>query len=61
MSPMASLQGILLKAMINAHEKWDVMSTDIPNTFIQTNMVYKEDEESIIMKVTGGVVDILVK
>ena len=37
------------------------MSTDIPNTFIQTDMVYRKDKESIIMKVKGVLVDILLK
>ena len=34
-SPMASLEGILLTAMIDAYEGRDVMSSDIPNAFIQ--------------------------
>ena len=34
-SPTASREGILLTAMIDAYEGRDVMSSDIPNAFIQ--------------------------
>ena len=33
-SPTASLDSIILMAMIEAHEERDVMSTDVPNAFI---------------------------
>ena len=59
-SPTASLDSILLTAMIDAHENRDIMTTDVPNAFIQTPMEYKEGEEKIIMKITGSLVDILI-
>ena len=44
--------------MIGAHEGRDVMTTDIPNAFIQAQM--PEKDEMVIMKITGKLVDILV-
>jgi hypothetical protein len=34
-SPTATLEGIMLKTIIDAKEEQDVMSADIPNAFIQ--------------------------
>lgn len=58
---MASLEGILLMVMVDAHEKRDIMTTNVPNTFIQIDMIYMRNDEHIIMKITGVLVDILVK
>ena len=44
--------------MIDAHEGRGVMTTDIPNAFIQAPM--PERDEMVIMKITGKLVDILV-
>jgi len=33
-SPTTSLESLLLAAMIDAHEERDVMTADVPNTFI---------------------------
>ena len=57
-SPTASLESILLTGMIDEHEGLDVMTTDIPNAFIQAPM--PEKDEMVIMKITGKLVDILV-
>ena len=59
-SPTASLEGILLTAMIDAYEGRDVMSSDIPNAFIQAEMPKKEGEETVFMKIIGPLVGILV-
>ena len=53
-----SLESILLTGMIDVHEGRDVMTTDIPNAFIQASM--PEKDEKVIMKITGKLVDILV-
>ena len=37
-SPTASLEGVLLTSVIDAKEKCDVMSADIPNAFIQAEV-----------------------
>ena len=54
----ASLESILLTGMIDAHEGRDIMTTYIPNAFIQAPM--PEKDEKVIMKITGKLVDILV-
>jgi hypothetical protein len=61
-SPTASLEGILLTAVIDAKEGRDIMTADVPNAFIQTSMPEtKEGEDRVIMKITGVLVDLLVK
>ena len=47
--------------MIDAHEERDVMTSDVPNAFIQAPIKYKQNQEKIIMKVTGSLVDILLR
>jgi hypothetical protein len=61
-SPTASLEGIFLTAAIDAKEKRDVMSTDIPNAFIQANIPKAKDgKDRVIMKLTGPLLEMLVK
>jgi hypothetical protein len=61
-APTASLESIMLTAIIDAKEGRDVMSADIPNAFIQAHMPEtKEGEERVIMKITGMLVDVLVE
>ena len=57
-SPTASLESILLTGMVDAHEGRDVMTTYIPNAFIQALM--PEREEMVVMKITWKLVDILI-
>ena len=60
-SPTVSLESIFLTSIIDAKEKRDVMSADIPNAFIQTDMPDpKPGEDRVIMKITGVLVDLLV-
>ena len=44
-SPTAALESIMLTAVIEAHEGQDVMTVDIPNAFIQTEMPEREEGE----------------
>ena len=44
-SPTAALESIMLTAVIEAHEGRDVMTVDIPNAFIQTEMPEREEGE----------------
>ena len=37
-SPTASLEGIVITGVIDAHEGRDIMSSDIPNAFIQAEL-----------------------
>ena len=61
-SPTAALEGIMLTAVIDAHEGRDVMCADIPNAFIQAEMPDISDgKERVTMKITGVLVDMLVQ
>jgi hypothetical protein len=61
-SPTAALESIMLTAVIDAHEERDVMTCDIPNAFIQALMPkVKDGDERVMMKITGVLVDMLVK
>jgi hypothetical protein len=56
-SPTASTEAVLLTGVIDAKQRRDVMTLDIPNAFVQTKI--PEGEEKIIMKIRGALVDIL--
>ena len=60
-SPTAALESIMLTAIVDAKEGRDVMTADIPNAFIQTQLPNtKAGDERVIMKITGVLVDLLV-
>ena len=59
-SPTAHTESIVSTCVIDARGRRDIMSLDIPNTFIQMPMVSKPGEERVIMKVCGRLVDWLV-
>ena len=59
-SPTASLEGLVITGVIDTHEGRDIMSSDIPNAFIQAEL-NRNGKERIIMKITGVLVDILIK
>ena len=63
-SPTASTEGVFLTAVVDAKEKRDTMSADVPNAFIQA-LLPKPDvakgEERVIMKITGSLVKILLR
>ena len=61
-SPTASHEGICSTCVIDAHEERDIMSVDIPNAFIQTEMPeVKEGKDRVIMKITGLLVDYMIQ
>ena len=61
-SPTAALESIMLTAIIEAHEGRDVMTVDIPNAFIQTEMLEREEgQERVIMKITGVLPEMMVQ
>ena len=61
-SPTASLESVMIMAVIDAHEERDVMTADIPNAFVQTGVPeLEEGEDHIIMKITGVLVDYLIE
>ena len=52
-SPTVSLNSIMVLAAIDAKENRDVMTADVPNAFVQTQMPQTKDgEERVIMKIT---------
>ena len=58
-SPTASLAGIMLTCMIDAHEKRDVATVDIPGAFLQTKM--PEDERDVHVVLDGRMAELLAK
>jgi len=61
-SPTASLEAIMLTAVIDAKEGRDVMTADIPNAFIQAKLPdIKDGEDRVILKTTGVLLDLLVQ
>ena len=61
-SPTVSMESISLTTVIDAKEKRDIMTADIPNAFIQAHMPKIENgEDRVIMKITGVLVELLVK
>ena len=59
-SPTVLTESIMLTAVIEAKEERDVMTADIPNAFVQTDVDAKQPGERIIMKIKGVLVDMLV-
>ena len=59
-SPTVTLESIMLTGVIDAHEKKDIMTVNIPNAFIQTPLP-QVDGKWVVMKITGYLVDLLVK
>lgn len=61
-SPTVAMESVFLTTVIDAKEQRDIMTADIPNAFIQTEMPeLKNGEERVIMKITGVLVDLLVQ
>lgn len=60
-SPTVSLKSLMLTEVIDAHEGRDIMTADVPNAFIQTPLVIEDGEDRVIMKITGALVNILIK
>src|SRR5210317_1130090 len=59
-SPTSGVDSIMLTSIIDAYEGRDIMSADVPNTFIQAKMTTDGSRERFIMKITGVLIDILV-
>ena len=59
-SPTATLEGIFLTTIIDTYKNQDVMSTDIPNAFIQAPISENRKERPIFMKTIDPLVGILV-
>jgi hypothetical protein len=59
-SPTASLESVLLTAVIDANERRDVVVIDIPNAFVQTRLK-KNDKDKAIMHLRGKLAELMVK
>ena len=56
------MESISLTSVIDAKERQDVMTADIPNAFLQAHMPKLEKgQDQVIMKITGVLVDLLIK
>ena len=60
-SPTAATYSIFVTATIDAKQNRDVMTLDIPNAFVQTEVPQKKGDEKIIMKIRGSLVDMLLE
>ena len=58
-SPTVSTESVLLTSIVDAHEGREVAVIDIPNAYIQTHV--DDPKDRVIIRITGVVVDWLVK
>ena len=58
-SPTVATESVLFTSIIEAFEKRDVATIDIPNAFIQTRV--EDPEQRAIIRIRGILVDMLVK
>ena len=58
-SPTAATKEILTTGVIDAKQGRDIMTLDIPNAFVQTAV--PQDQEKVIIKIRGNLVDILLE
>jgi hypothetical protein len=56
---MAATEAILITGVINAKQRRDIMTNDVPNALVQTPI--PQDGEKIIMKIRGQLVDLLLE
>ena len=59
-NPTATIESILLTGIIEAKDKRDVMTIDIPNAFSQMLTNKTKDDDQIIMKIRGPLDNMLV-
>jgi len=61
-SPTASQESLNITTTIDAHEKRDIMTADVPNAYIQALMPpRKEGEDRVTMKISGALVDMVLE
>ena len=58
-NPTVSHEATIIKGVIEAKQRCDIMTADIPNAFVQTDI--DQSDEKIIMNIGGELVDILVE
>ena len=61
-SPTVMTESVMLTATVEAHEKRDIATFDIPNAFIQTHVDERDSQgDRIVMKIRGAMVDMLIE
>ena len=61
-SPTAMTESVLIMATIEAEEKRDIATFDVPNAFIQTPAERDDQgDRSILMKIKGAMIDMLLE
>ena len=60
LSSTATTESILITGELEAKQKRDVITMDIPNAFVQTAVPQGKIDEKIIMKLRGALVDMLI-
>jgi len=58
-SPTVATESVFLTAVVEAEEQRDIMTNDLPNAFVQTDL--NPNDESIYMKIRGILVDMLLE
>jgi hypothetical protein len=58
-SPTVAMESVLLTSLVDAQENRGIAIVDIPNAFIQ--MVVENNEDKVVMRIRGHMVDVLVK
>jgi hypothetical protein len=58
-SPTVSLESVLLTSVIDAQERREVATIDIPNAFVQTKL--ENEEDMAIMRLRGKLAELMVK
>ncbi len=60
-SPTVISESVFITSTIDAKENRDVMTCDIPNAFVQTEIKKQQIRERILMKISGSLFEILVE
>ena len=60
-SPTVSTTALFITAMVDSKERRKVSTRDAPNAFIQTNQPLDEDDQRVILKIQGPLVDMLMQ
>jgi hypothetical protein len=58
-SPTIALKLVLLMAMIDAAEGWDVATIDTPNAFVQTRL--DDDSDKVLIRLCSKLTKLMVK
>ena len=60
-SPTVSTEAVMVTGVIEAKQGREILTADIANACVQTNIKYEKGQERISMKIKGPLIDILVE